>query len=97
LQKLVQKFYYVETYGEFVQAEFQETTVRRWRFEKVPLTDAERNRIYLERKKHKREDAAQPSTSADISNSDPNPRAARLMKSSSNMTAGNSIISFASL
>jgi hypothetical protein len=38
---------------------------------KVPLTDAERNRLYRERKRRKSEDAARPSSSADISDSDP--------------------------
>jgi hypothetical protein len=38
---------------------------------KMPLTGAERNSLYRERKKRKREDAARPSTSADISDSDP--------------------------
>jgi hypothetical protein len=45
--------------------------VARGDFKKVPRTGAERNRLYRERKRRKREDAARPSSSADISDSDP--------------------------
>jgi hypothetical protein len=47
-----------------------EDRVARGDSEKMPLTSAEQNRLYRKRKKHKREDAARPSTSADISDSD---------------------------
>jgi hypothetical protein len=75
LQKIVQKFDNVEAYGKFVQAEFQETTIRRqsssWRFQKAPLTGAKRNRLHRERRKRKGEDGVRPSSSADISDTDP--------------------------
>jgi hypothetical protein len=75
LQKLAQNFDNVEAYGEFVEAEFQETPIRgyssSWRFQNGDTNHAERNILYRQRKRHKRQDAAWPSSSADSSDSDP--------------------------
>jgi hypothetical protein len=48
-----------------------EDRVTRGDSKKVPLTGGERNRLYRERKKRKREYTARPSTSADIPDSNP--------------------------